>query len=118
MNITETHNFEVGRQTTVLYSSRIISLTIRTSTVNNHSSTCYRIKKLTEDKLTECNPNTTDLNNDYTPTNIAKMYNQLYDAEWTDAYYLLIDTQKTQRQAIDILRTQLRVNTYIVYIRV
>lgn len=50
------------------------------------SETKTRLSKAIGDTLTTNNPNIADLSDQYRPTKLAEMHNELYDNEWTDAF--------------------------------
>ncbi|XP_052811945.1 trichohyalin-like isoform X2 [Mya arenaria] len=45
-----------------------------------------RLSKVVGAKLSDDNPNITDLSDENRPTKLAEKYSELYDNEWTDAY--------------------------------
>lgn len=63
-------------------------------------------------KLSEKNPNITDLSDSNRPTKISEKYSELYDNEWTDALETLTgDTSiYTEESAIQVLLACLQVN--------
>ena len=62
-------------------------------------------------KLSEKNPNITDLSDSNRPTKIAEKYSELYDNEWTDALETLSDNGiYTEESAIQVLVTCIQVN--------
>ena len=55
-------------------------------------------------KLTDNNPNITDLSDENRPTKLAEKYCELYDNEWTEAFAFLTEhSEKTEEDAIRIL---------------
>lgn len=46
----------------------------------------YRLSKVAGEKLTDGNPNITDLSDVNRPTKLAEQFRELYDNEWTCAY--------------------------------
>ena len=42
-------------------------------------------------RLTDNNPNIANMGDEYRPTKLAEMYNELYDNEWTTAYIAMED---------------------------
>ena len=42
-------------------------------------------------RLTDNNPNIANMSDEYRPTKLAEMYNELYDNEWTTAYTAMED---------------------------
>lgn len=63
-------------------------------------------------KLSEKNPNITDLSDSNRPTKIAEKYSELYDNEWTDALETLTSDNGiyTEESAIQVLLTCIQVN--------
>ena len=63
-------------------------------------------------KLSEKNPNITDLSDSNRPTKIAEKYSELYDNEWTDALETLTSDNGiyTEESAIQVLVTCIQVN--------
>lgn len=63
-------------------------------------------------KLSEKNPNITDLSDSNRPTKIAEKYSELYDNEWTDALETLTSENGiyTEESAIQVLVTCIQVN--------
>jgi len=58
------------------------------------------------DKLTDNNPNITDLSDLHRPTKLAERYSELYDNLWTDAFEILDrgDEEKTIKSLFHILQ--------------
>ncbi|XP_052243025.1 paramyosin-like isoform X2 [Dreissena polymorpha] len=66
---------------------------------NELEETKTRLSKLMGQRLTDNNPNITDLSDKNRPTKLAERYSELYDNEWTDAFEdlnaIYNDEQKT-----------------------
>ena len=45
-----------------------------------------RLSGVLSSRLTDNNPNIANMSDEYRPTKLAEMYNELYDNEWTTAY--------------------------------
>jgi hypothetical protein len=54
-------------------------------------------------KLTDSNPNVTDLSDRHRPTKLAEKYAELYDNQWTDAFDVLDKTFPSEENIINIL---------------
>ncbi|XP_021360238.1 uncharacterized protein LOC110454831 isoform X2 [Mizuhopecten yessoensis] len=63
-----------------------------------------RLSTLASAKLSDNNPDITDLSDMNRPQKIAEKYSELYDNEWTDAYeYLTANGQDHQKTVADLL---------------
>lgn len=67
-----------------------------------------RLSRLMGQKLTDNNPNITDLGDKIRPTKLAERYSELYDNQWTDAIEMISD--EDEREKISILKQILKVN--------
>ncbi|KAL3879706.1 hypothetical protein ACJMK2_031993 [Sinanodonta woodiana] len=57
-------------------------------------------------KLTEGNPNITDLSDQNRPDKIVEQFSELYDNQWTDCYMVLMDRlRKSEQEAVETLLT-------------
>ena len=54
-------------------------------------------------KLTNNNPNISDLSDKNRPTKLAERYTELYDNQWTDAFVVLQASHKDDGTLIEIL---------------
>ncbi|XP_060582843.1 uncharacterized protein LOC132739193 [Ruditapes philippinarum] len=54
-------------------------------------------------KLTDSNPNVTDLSDRHRPTKLAEKYAELYDNQWTDAFDVLDKIFPSEEKIINIL---------------
>ncbi|XP_060582835.1 putative leucine-rich repeat-containing protein DDB_G0290503 [Ruditapes philippinarum] len=62
-----------------------------------------RLSRVMGDRLTDNNPNITDLSDRNRPTKIAEKCAELYDNEWTDAFDVLEKLFRTEEAAIEAL---------------
>ncbi|KAH3725852.1 hypothetical protein DPMN_051703 [Dreissena polymorpha] len=63
-------------------------------------------------KLSDNNPNITDLSDKNRPTKLADRYAKLYDNEWTDAFEDLNAIYNHEQKTIAMLTVILKVITY------
>ncbi|XP_069131355.1 uncharacterized protein [Argopecten irradians] len=63
-----------------------------------------RLSTLASAKLSDNNPDITDLSDMNRPQKIAEKYSELYDNEWTDAYeYLTSSSRQDHKKAVSVL---------------
>ncbi|KAL3879567.1 hypothetical protein ACJMK2_031861, partial [Sinanodonta woodiana] len=65
-----------------------------------------RLSEVGAMKLTEGNPNITDLSDQNRPDKIVEQFSELYDNQWTDCYMVLMDRlRKSEQEAVETLLT-------------
>ncbi|XP_052793744.1 uncharacterized protein LOC128227347 [Mya arenaria] len=66
-----------------------------------------RLSRLAGERLTDGNPNITDLSDRNRPTKLGEVYSELYDNEWTNAFDGLIESGYDELEAIQTLKLTL-----------
>ncbi|XP_052791798.1 uncharacterized protein LOC128225944 [Mya arenaria] len=66
-----------------------------------------RLSRLAGERLTDGNPNITDLSDRNRPTKLGEVYSELYDNEWTNAFDGLIRSGYDELEAIQTLKLTL-----------
>ena len=74
-----------------------------------------RLSKAMGDRLTDNNPNITDLSDRNRPTKLAEKCAELYDNQWTDAFEVLQKYFQTEETVIKALLHILQVNILCIY---
>ncbi|XP_052263362.1 filamin A-interacting protein 1-like isoform X2 [Dreissena polymorpha] len=67
-----------------------------------------RLSKLMGQKLTDNNPNITDLSDQNRPMKLGERFSELYDNEWTDAFEVLRSIYKDEKTTVLTLLTILK----------
>ena len=63
-----------------------------------------RFSKVAAAQLTHDNPNIADLSDKNRPTKLAEAFSELYDNEWTDAYFAFEDDPQNTTTEEDIVK--------------
>ena len=74
-----------------------------------------RLSEAIGDRLTDNNPNITDLSDRNRPTRLVEKCAELYDNQWTDAFEVLQKYFQTEETVIKALLHILQVNVWFVY---
>lgn len=79
-----------------------------------HNFSCFRLSQAVAVKLQDNNPNIVDLSDQYRPTKLAEMFNELYDNEWTNVVSAMQETFD-DRQLINLLlqTVMVRIEYYV-----
>ena len=63
------------------------------------------------DNMRSNNPNLADLSDPYRPTELGKMFGEIYDNEWSDGFEVV--RGETEKDKIDVLYSTLMVGIHI-----